>query len=142
MTHVSVASWVVEVAKKVCVGPFAVTGEQMRRGLGKHAFHQIHAVRGEKVEPRCLRSCVVCARGVWSDRMRSMRLFTPPAVVEEQASEQDDASEGGEPETDGIIQDVEDVRGVELGGVGARTHARMHAHVFTRQATPLDVAHC
>ena len=118
MTHVSVASWVVEVAKKVCVGPFAVTGEQMRRGLGKHAFHQIHAVRGEKVEPRCLRSCVVCARGMWSDRMRSMRLFTPPAVVEEQASEQDDASEGGEPETDGIIQDVEDVRGVELGGVG------------------------
>ena len=114
----------------------------MRRGLGKHAFHQIHAVRGEKVEPRCLRSCVVGARGMWSDRMRSMRLFTPPAVVEEQASEQDDASEGGEPETDGIIQDVEDVRGVELGGVGARTHARMHAHVFTRQATPLDVAHC
>ena len=45
-------------------GPFAVTGEQMRRGLGAHAFHQIHSVRGEKVELRRLRPCVVCARHV------------------------------------------------------------------------------
>ena len=102
-------------------GPFAVTGEQMRRGLGAHAFHQIHSVRGEKVELRRLRPCVVCARGMWSERMRHMRLFTPPARDEEDASYQEEASEEelpGDVEDVGEVERTQEASTLCFGGVG------------------------
>ena len=56
-------------------GPFSVHGEQMQRGIAKHAFHQIHSAHGKTAEPRCFSSCCVCARGRWQEDLRSLKLF-------------------------------------------------------------------
>ena len=56
-------------------GPFSVHGEQMQRGIARHAFHQIHSAHGKTAEPRCFSSCCVCARGRWKEDLRSLKLF-------------------------------------------------------------------
>ena len=75
-------------------GPFPVQGEQVQRGVAKHAFHQIHSMRGKCAEPRSFSSCCVCARGCWKEDLRSLKLFVTAAktvdveeVVEEELEE-------------------------------------------------------
>ncbi len=109
-------------------GPFPVAGEQMRRGLAAHAYHQIHSVRGSRAEERCLRSCAVCARGLWSERMRQFRLFTEVAV-EDAVSE---AGAGSEQEE--CAEDEVDVSAVAAGGVtdalASDQIERVHEHIL------------
>ena len=118
-------------------GPFAVGGEQLRRGLGAHAWHQTHSIHGTRMEPRRLRSCDVCARSLWPEDMRRLRLFVTASTagkdtVAEAAFEIDndkdelhanlEAGSGLSPEADGL--DAEQVQHVHDNIFDVRRYER------------------
>eukprot|EP00438_Fugacium_kawagutii_P020118 Skav226970 [mRNA] locus=scaffold51:356186:370706:- [translate_table: standard] len=75
-------------------GPFAVNGEQTRRGVGAYAFHQIHSRRGR--EERQLRSCVLCARSCWLDDMDCVQLFVTAEKETGEAAQDEYEDSAGE----------------------------------------------
>eukprot|EP00435_Cladocopium_sp_Y103_P035804 s2515_g9.t1 len=56
-------------------GPFAVPGEQTRRGAASYSFHRTHSRKGTSAEERRLHSCAVCARIAWLEDMDRLKLF-------------------------------------------------------------------
>ena len=66
-------------------GPFPVSGEQIRRGVGCYAFHQTHSRKAHEARERKLESCVICARSCWLEDMERLKLFVDAekAAVEE-----------------------------------------------------------
>lgn len=109
------------------VGPFPVQGEQLQRGVAKHAFHQIHSRQGKAAEPRCFSSCCICARGRWKEDLRPLKLFVAPlreVHMEEAAEEGMEEAEMGE-------HPVENEP--EILTIDASSVARLHSHIFDVQ---------
>lgn len=109
-------------------GPFSVHGEQMQRGIAKHAFHQIHSAHGKTAEPRCFSSCCVCARGRWQEDLRSLKLFVTGIkqdAADDFPAEADVEDVAGDAEAVEEAEDDPEVLSVDAVSVG-----RLHSHIF------------
>ena len=114
--------------ERIVVGPFPVQGEQIQRGVGAYAFHQIHSRQRAEAQERSLQCCTVCARTCWLEDMSRLRLFVEAKVgaVEEEEAADRGAGEGK--------RRMEDLLG---GGCTGAAHPREHTG---RSAVPDDVA--
>ena len=77
----------------IVVGPFPVQGEQIQRGVGAYAFHQIHSRQRAEAQERSLQCCTVCARTCWLEDMSRLKLFVEAkvgAVEEEEAADSEE----------------------------------------------------
>ena len=117
-------------------GPFAVHGEQLQRGVARHAFHQIHSSSGKAAEPRCFSSCCVCARGRWKEDLRPLKLFVEELqrgaaheaeVPDFETGAGAEAEEPAEVPAAETSEDESDILHVDAGVV-RRLHT--HTHIF------------
>lgn len=111
-------------------------GEQVQRGVARHAFHQIHSARGQSAEPRSFSSCAVCARGCWKEDLRPLKLFVTAA----QSAEMEDVDVGGSVPDDPDVGSVHDPVGGSVPDQDADPDGvltispgavkRLHSHIF------------